>query len=46
MLINDAVFSKTMENLPERVDVKLLTNQDKLTKLIASPAFASFRIFS
>ena len=45
-LMNNSVFGKTMENLRKRVNVKLVTNQTKLTKLTASPSFESFRIFS
>ena len=45
-LMNNAVFGKTMENLRKRVNVKLVTNQATLSKLAASPAFDSFRIFS
>lgn len=35
-----------MENLRKRVNVKLITNPTKLTKLTASPVFDAFRIFS
>ena len=46
-LMNNSVFGKTMENLRRRVDVKLVLSneEDKLRRLIASPAFARANIF-
>ena len=44
--MNNSVFGKTMENLRKRVNVKLVNNPKKLTKLVSSPSFNSFRIFS
>ena len=46
-LMNNSVFWKTMENLRKRVDVKLVRSheEDKLWRLIASPAFARANIF-
>ena len=46
-LMNNSVFGKTMENLQRRVDVKLVRSneEDKLRRLIASPAFARANIF-
>ena len=44
-LMNNAVFGKTMENLRKRVNVKLVNDKTKLTKLTARPSFDSFRIF-
>ena len=46
-LMNNSVFGKTMENLRRRVDVKLVRahEEDKLRRLIASPAFARANIF-
>ncbi|KAK3748543.1 hypothetical protein QZH41_001377 [Actinostola sp. cb2023] len=46
-LMNNSVFGKTTENLRKRVDVKLVraSEEDKLRRLIASPAFARANIF-
>ena len=46
-LMNNSIFGKTMENLRKRVDVKLVRwhEEDKLRRLIASPAFARANIF-
>ena len=46
-LMNNSNFGKTMENLRKRVDVRLVRSEDedKLRKLIASPAFARANIF-
>ena len=46
-LMNNSVFGKTMENLRKRVDVKLVraNEEDKMRRLIASPAFARANIF-
>jgi hypothetical protein len=45
-LMNNSVFGKTMEYLRKRVNVKLVNDKTKLTKLTARPSFDSFRIFS
>ena len=44
--MNNAMFGKTMENLRKRVNVKLVNDKTKLTKLTARPSFDSFPIFS
>ena len=45
--MNNSVFGKTMENLRKRVDIKWIRSHEeqRLRKLIASPAFAGFTIF-
>jgi hypothetical protein len=46
-LMNNSVFGKTMENLRKRVNVRLVraSEEDKLRRLIASPAFTRANIF-
>ena len=45
--MNNSVFGKTMENLCKRIDVKLVcrSEEDKLCRLIASPAYTHANIF-
>ena len=38
-LMNNSVFGKTMENIRNRVDVKLVNTEEKLKKLVAKPNF-------
>ena len=38
-LMNNAVFGKTMENIRNRVNVKLVNTEEKLKKLVAKPNF-------
>ena len=45
-LMNDSVFGKTMENIRNRVNVKLVNTEEKLKKLVAKPNFRSLKIFS
>ena len=45
-LMNNSVFGKTMENLPKRVDVRLVTEEKKLDKLTSKPTFVSSKIFN
>ena len=46
-LMNNSVFGKTMENLRNRVDVKVVRDweTDKIRKLVSGPSFDRFTIF-
>ena len=46
-LMNNSVFGKTMENLRNRTDVKIVRDweRDKIRKLVSSPSFDRFCIF-
>ena len=46
-LMNNSVFGKTMENLRNRVDAKIVRDweTDKISKLVSSPSFERFTIF-
>ena len=45
-LMNNSVFGKTMENIRNRVNVKLVNTKEKLRKLAAKPNFKGRKIFS
>ena len=45
-LMNNAVFGKSMENIKNRVNVKLVNTEEKARKLIAKPNYKSCKIFS
>ena len=45
-LMNNAVFGKTMENIRNRVDIKLVNNKKQAEKLSAKPNFKHCYIFS
>ena len=44
--MNNSVFGKTMENIRNRVDVKLVNNREKAEKLADNPNFKHCNIFS
>ena len=44
-LMNNSVFGKTMENIRNRVDIRLITNENEAKKLIAKPNFEHRTIF-
>ena len=45
-LMNNSVFDKTMENIRNRVDIKLVTDKSKGEKLCAKPNFKHCNIFN
>ncbi|PFX17605.1 hypothetical protein AWC38_SpisGene18061 [Stylophora pistillata] len=45
-LMNNSVYGKTMENIRNRVDVRLVNSEDKAAKLVKKPNFKHCTIFS
>ena len=45
-LMNNSVFGKTMENIRNRVDVRLVTRESKAKNLICKPNYQNHTIFS
>ena len=44
-LMNNSVFGKTMENIRNRNDIRLITNEDQAKKLISKPNYQHRTIF-
>lgn len=44
-LMNNAVFGKTMENVRNRVDIRLINTEKQFTKLASKPEFETCEIF-
>ena len=45
-LMNNSVFGKTMENIRNRVDIRLVNEEKKAKKLVSKPTFEGRTIFS
>ena len=45
-LMNNSVFGKTMENIRNRVDIKLVSSEKKALKLFAKTNYDKCTIFS
>ena len=45
-LMNNAVFGKTMENIRNRVNIKLVNTGEQFKKLVAKPNYESRKIFN
>ena len=43
--MNNAVYGKTMENLKNRIDIKLVSNRKDYLKWISKPSYMSYKIF-
>ena len=45
-LLNNSIYGKTCENLLKRVDVRLVADQKKLSKLVSKQTFVHSKIFN
>ena len=46
MLMNNSVYGKIGENLRKRIDVRLVTDQNELSKLASKPTYVNSKIFT
>jgi len=45
-LMNNSIFGKTMENIRNRVNIRLVNNQKSLKKCVAKPNFDHCTVFN
>ena len=45
-LMNNSVFGKTMENVRKHRDIKLVTTEEKRSKLVSEPNYHTTKYFS
>ena len=45
-LMNNSVFGKTMENVRKHRDIKLVTTDEKINKLVSKPNYHTTKPFS